>query len=156
MNQQVTNTLTSRTRPEKPRLSRNQSVVQVYLIGALLQYRDRYTIMSDPPLLLNNNLFTPHLCIYPLLTIEWWQDVSYITNSPLMVVEILSPNQTLDDMSKKINQYFEVGVQSCWLIQPMLRTIAVIEPEHEPHVFTTGKVTDPITGIIVSVEGIFR
>ena len=73
-----------------------------------------------------------------------------------MVVEILSPKQTLDELIQKAETYFEAGVQSCWIVQPVLETIVVLLPGGKPLYHIAGDVTDPVTGVTVQVEEVFR
>jgi Uma2 family endonuclease len=47
-----------------------------------------------------------------------------MTDPPLTVVEILSPNQGMEELISKADAYFEAGVKSCWIVQPLLEAIA--------------------------------
>jgi hypothetical protein len=74
---------------------------------------------------------------------------------PLMVIEILSAGQTVEDLIAKADAYFEGGVRSCWIVQPVLETIAVLVPGEKPKIHGTGELTDPATAITVKVEEVF-
>ncbi|MCP4663508.1 MAG: Uma2 family endonuclease, partial [bacterium] len=97
----------------------------------------------------------PDISIYPKLTIDWRHDEIKKTDPPLLVIEILSPKQSLDDVVRKADAYFEGGVQSCWIVQPVLESIAVLLPGEKPKIFSTAELTDPPSGIVVKLEEIF-
>lgn len=140
----------------KPMPSKNHALVQTFLIGALLRYVDQYSIMSELSLDLEPRPLTPDISIYSKLPIDWVHDEIKMSQPPLMVIEILSPRQTMQDLIEKIETYFEAGVQSCWLVQPMLQSIAVFTPDMQVKVYTTGEAVDPATKITVKLEEIFR
>jgi len=54
-----------------------------------------------------------------------FDDVLRMTEMPLLVIEILSPKQTLDELLTKFKAYFTLGIKSCWLVTPSIRAIAV-------------------------------
>jgi hypothetical protein len=47
------------------------------------------------------------------------------------------------------------GVESCWLVQPPLRTITVFTPDMESTTYSSGTVTDPVTEIEVDLKEVF-
>ncbi len=72
-------------------------------------------------------------------------------------MEILSPTQSLTDLLVKARNYFEYGVQSCWLILPELDNVYVFSSPDEYEIFKTGETLhDPKMGIEVEVDKIFE
>lgn len=140
----------------KPMPSTNHAAVQTFLIGAMLPYADRYSVLSELSLELDGRPFVPDLCVYPRLDLDLRHDEVKKTEPPLLVIEILSPTQALDDLTAKTEDYFAAGVKSCWIVQPALHAIAVLHPDAIPEIYTSGDVTDPATGIEVNVDEIFR
>jgi Uma2 family endonuclease len=51
---------------------------------------------------------------------------------PILAVEILSPNDTLDEINDKIDEYLAVGVPLVWIIDPRRRTVTIHRPGQEP------------------------
>ena len=51
----------------------------------------------------------------------------HIEGGPDLIVEILSPSNTRADMEGKLQDYWAIGVQECWLISPEARTIEVLQ-----------------------------
>lgn len=54
---------------------------------------------------------------------------------PTLVVEILSPNDTLEQTHEKIRAYSRAGVPVVWVIDPEDRTVKVYRPGVEPDSF---------------------
>ena len=50
-----------------------------------------------------------------------------IEGGPDLIIEILSPSNTRADMELKLQDYWQVGVQECWLVSPEARSIEVIQ-----------------------------
>jgi Uma2 family endonuclease len=51
---------------------------------------------------------------------------------PILAVEVLSPNDRADRVTRKIMDYLRGGVRLVWLIDPEARTVAVYHPENGP------------------------
>jgi Uma2 family endonuclease len=54
---------------------------------------------------------------------------------PTLAVEILSPNDTLEDVNDKIDAMLAAGVLLVWIIDPRRRTVTVHRPGAEPELF---------------------
>ena len=54
-----------------------------------------------------------------------FDDVLRMTEMPLLVIEILSPQQTLDELLAKFKAYFTLGIKSYWLVTPAIKAITV-------------------------------
>jgi Uma2 family endonuclease len=46
-----------------------------------------------------------------------------IEGVPQLVVEVLSPNDTLDEINEKIDTYLTAGVPLVWIVEPRRRTV---------------------------------
>jgi len=140
---------------EKPMGSKNHAFVQVALILALANYKETFTILSELTLDLKPNPLIPDVCIYPKMSPDWLEDEIKVKAMPLTVIEISSPTQSVYSFSDKMKLYFNDGVQSFWLVEPMLRTIAVFTPDKQSHVYHQGKLVDPVTNITIDLGDIF-
>ena len=67
----------------------------------------------------------------------------------------MSPSQSVNEIILRIETYFEFGIKSVWLVQPLLKQVAVFTPELEPHIFSQGDIIDPILDVKVALEEIF-
>jgi len=63
------------------------------------------------------------------------EDSTLIDGVPTLVVEILSPSDTIEDINEKIDAYLAARVSIIWIIDPHRRTITVHQPECEPELF---------------------
>jgi Uma2 family endonuclease len=59
-------------------------------------------------------------------------DSTQIEVVPILVSEILSPCDTIEDVNEKIDVYLGSGVQQVWIIDPYFRTERVHRPHAEP------------------------
>jgi len=62
-------------------------------------------------------------------------DTSLIDGVPVLVVEILSPSDTQEQVDEKIDGYLEAGVALVWVIDPHDRTVTIYRPSQEPELF---------------------
>lgn len=59
-------------------------------------------------------------------------DSALVVGVPTLVVEILSPSDTIEDINDKIEIYLEAGVSVVWIIDPRRRTVTVHRSVDEP------------------------
>lgn len=140
---------------EKPMPSKLHSLAQKRLIQLLGSFEPPYLVFSELTLRLGERDLTPDLCIYREVEIDFTQDETRMTDPPLVAVEIASPIQGIQDLIDKIRFLLEHGVQSCWLVQPQLRTITVFTEDAEPKTYSEGAVADPVTDITVDLSEVF-
>lgn len=67
----------------------------------------------------------------------------YSERLPGVVVEVLSPNDQLGRMMRRINQFLARGVQLVWLVDPEARTVTVCRAGEIPQVLEE---TETLTG----------
>jgi Uma2 family endonuclease len=51
---------------------------------------------------------------------------------PDLVVEILSKSDTIEEVSDKIDDWLNAGVQMLWIVDPFRRTVTIYQPELDP------------------------
>jgi Uma2 family endonuclease len=59
-------------------------------------------------------------------------DTTLIEGVPVLAVEILSPNDTQEEIEEKIDDYLSAGVPLVWVINPHRRTVQILRPGVEP------------------------
>lgn len=139
----------------KPMPSKAHGYTQSNLIIALAKFRDRYTIFSELTLELDGRELTPDLTVYPKTDVDLVHDEVRVTDPPLLAVEIASPTQNVQDLVQKSEFLLDAGVQSCWLVQPPLRTLTVFPGHMDGTTVSDGTLTDPVLEIDVDVEDVF-
>ncbi|MCB1920549.1 MAG: Uma2 family endonuclease [Candidatus Competibacteraceae bacterium] len=75
---------------------------------------------------------------------------------PLMVVEILSPKQGVNEVTEKIEVYLRAGIKSCWMVIPPVKTIVIFHDINKPVFYSSGTLTDWILNMEIPVEEIFK
>ncbi len=63
------------------------------------------------------------------------EESTLIDGVPTLVVEILSPSDTIEDVNEKIDTYLAAKVALIWIIDPYRRTVTVYKPDSEPMLF---------------------
>lgn len=141
----------------KPLPSKNHGKIQSRIIfGLMTKYQKDYSIISELSLELNEWLSTPDVCLYPNEPLDVMNDEIRMTNPPLCVIEILSPTQTLNDLTDKAIAYFLHGVKSCWLVLPTLSTIYVFSGPSQFEAFVQDEVVkDKILNIELPLTEVF-
>jgi Uma2 family endonuclease len=63
-------------------------------------------------------------------------DTTLIDGVPVLVVEILSPNDTQEQIDEMIDDYLQAGVAVVWVIDPHDRTVLIYRKDMEPELVT--------------------
>ncbi len=122
-----------------------------------LAYQSQYTIITELNLEFASGKARPDLCIFPRLAINWLADEIIVNDVPLTTIEILSPKQNLTDLIDRIYaKHFPAGVKSVWIVSPPLQLITIFLPNQQKINVIEGTLTDPATGIQISIDEVFR
>ena len=143
----------------KPMPSRNHSILEVRISHLIMEkYDDKYDVLTELDLDLTTGTSIPDICIYNNLTFDFEDDdVLKMTEPPLTAIEILSPRQAYDVLTKKIRKmYFPAGVKSAWIVMPSVRTIQLFVPDQPIRYFNIGIFKDPTNGIELDIAAIFK
>ena len=131
----------------KPMPSVNHSRIQLNLGMEFAKQRE-FSVYPELDIQLNGRDFAPDLCVYPHEPFRQFDDIIRRMDAPVLIVEILSVRQGAGDVYEKIKWYLAEGVQSCWLISPILDTLTIYTPDgRRQNHQATGIITDPATGI---------
>ena len=71
----------------------------------------------------------------PEVTVRQTDETSLVDGVPTFAVEILSPNDTVEDIKEKIDTYLAANVPLVWIINPYHKTVTVHSPGAEPVLF---------------------
>jgi len=63
------------------------------------------------------------------------EETTLVDGLPSLIVEILSPNDTVEEINEKIDSYRAAGVPHVWVIDPYQRTLVVHRPNELPALF---------------------
>ncbi|MCU0391509.1 MAG: Uma2 family endonuclease [Thermoflexibacter sp.] len=137
--------------------SKNHAIIKGKLTTYFsVHYQNEYLTLPQLSLELSNQKVTPDISIFPQMEYNWLQDEIRLTTPPIIAIEILSPKQSLDDLTDKISIYLSAGVKSYWVIIPTFRALHIIYGNNQTAAFLSGKVKDPATNIEIDLDVIFR
>src|SRR5438874_13153560 len=128
----------------KPMPSLNHGAIQANLGGELQRNRD-FRVVSELTLDIGGKSYTPDLSIYPRIPLDLRHDVSRCPYPPLLVVEIFSPQQAIQEVMDKVDVYFGFGVKSCWIVSPSMHSIQILSADGRETILHSGTATDPVT-----------
>ena len=127
---------------------------QARLIGQFLK-SDTHDVLSELNLDLEGYRCVPDLCVYRKEDESAIRHLTWVTLPPQIAVEIISPSQTIDEMTAKIEQLLAHGVPSVWFVLPFARVITVYQRSAPLISCAAGILADPVTGVKVNVDEVF-
>lgn len=142
----------------KPMPSKNHSIVQGNIYFELRsKYENQYKAVPEISIVIAGKERVPDIGIFKKLAYTPGNDDIRVSETPIGVVEILSPTQALGDLVTKSVKYFEEGVQSYWLVLPDLKTIFVFSQPEEYEVYSKSQqLVDNILNIKLELADIFK
>lgn len=138
----------------KPMPGTEHARCQARLIGQFLK-SDSHDVLSELNLDLEGYRCVPDLCVYPKQDESAIRNLAWVTLAPQIAVEIISPSQTIDEMTAKIEQLLAHGVPSVWFVLPFARVITIYQKSAPLISCTAGILADPVTGVKVNVDEVF-
>jgi Uma2 family endonuclease len=96
--------------------------------------------------------------ISPEVVAQQTRATTLIDGVPVLAVEILSPNDTSEDINEKIDLYLQAGIALVWIVDPHRRTVQIFRPDAGPELVNIdGQLTaEPLLpGFRVAVKDIF-
>jgi Uma2 family endonuclease len=64
------------------------------------------------------------------------EDTKILEGVPTLVVEILSPNDTVEEIDEMISTYLDAGVPLVWIVRPRERTVLAYRQNAQPQLYT--------------------
>ena len=142
----------------KPMPSLNHGRVQANLIVALAtRYKGKYAVFSELSLSLSTWPSVPDLSLYAYSPLDLHSDVVAMTEPPLCTVEIISPSQSLNELTDKARSYFAHGVKSCWIVLLPLGNIYVFSAPDDYQIFRAHETLhDTVLDISIPLSEVFE
>jgi Uma2 family endonuclease len=101
----------------------------------------------------------PDICLYPEEDNLYFSDFDElkVKQMPLLAIEVLSPRQGVNDIIAKFHAYFALGVKSCWLVMPVIKSITIYSQPGQPKTFdiNDSEVIDKVMDIHLPTQKIF-
>ncbi|WP_020604252.1 Uma2 family endonuclease [Spirosoma spitsbergense] len=138
-------------------MSLNHSRIINRVSVALSRYDDNYDVFPELELELSTGKCKPDVAVYKNLPVDWFNDIMYFNQPPIIAIEVLSPKQAVTDLTDKaLNLYFPAGVQVVWIIIPTLRILQALLPDSSTQTWSSGLMTDPVTGMELDLGYLFK
>jgi Uma2 family endonuclease len=59
-------------------------------------------------------------------------DTTMIEGPPLLIAEVLSPNDTQEEIAERVTEYLDCGVPVVWVVNPFFRTVTIHRANASP------------------------
>lgn len=140
----------------KPMPNLTHGAIQANLIIQIaFATNSQYRIASEVALATLPDGTTPDIVVYPQRALNFVNETAKQTAPPLLTVEIQSPSQSNDFMIDKASQYFAFGVQSCWIVFPALKGVAVYSDPEQYAFFHDAQLIDAKLQIEIDLKKVF-
>jgi Uma2 family endonuclease len=115
------------------------SVNVSYVLSGYIRRQRKGFLSSDAGVIVEHNpdsVKGPDLAYYGIS--PRYDDVTpkYAETLPTLVVEIISPNDRMSDLHKRITHFHRLGIRLIWVIDPEDRTVMVFRPGEFTEVLT--------------------
>jgi Uma2 family endonuclease len=70
-------------------------------------------------------------------------DEGFLPLAPDLAVEVVSPSNTVNEMSRKVREYLDAGSAMVWVVEPVRRQVTVYTPDNMARIHRDG---DTLTG----------
>jgi Uma2 family endonuclease len=99
----------------------------------------------------------PDISIYPNTVKRQRRDIIKMPQMPLLAIEVISPEQGIEEILAKFDAYFALGIKSCWLVEPAVDVIHVYpQPDqHRTFDMQDKEIIDEILDIRLPIQKIF-
>lgn len=91
----------------------------------------RLRLRRDPDTIVGPDL----LYLNPEQTGRSLTNPTFVDEPPTLVIEILSPSDTIEDIAEKTRDYLAAGVPLVWVVSPFDLTVTVHRPDGPPMMF---------------------
>jgi len=141
----------------KPMPTWNHAILQQrILLEIIVRYPKKFTVLPELNLSVLGEKLVPDLAVFTGSLGFLAHDQNIVSEMPLLVVEILSPSQSVTELIFKAERYLKAGVTSYWLVVPELINIAVSSESGVYQTFNRQDILrDPATGIELALAPLF-
>jgi Uma2 family endonuclease len=150
---------------ELPVPTRRHGIICMNVARALDSYvqgrRKGYLTINDAGVILGRNPDTvrgPHVAVYDDDPSDE-SESGYSDVAPVLAVEVLSPSDPADYITRKLTDYLQHGVQIVWILDPERQSVTVYRPEKTPQLLQGSQKLvgeDVLPGFAYRVSDFFR
>src|ERR1700730_18197386 len=99
---------------------RDHAIAQTLIAGFLLQFRKALgaLVVVEQRVQISKTRFrVPDVCV----VLPGGPDEQIVTTAPFLCVEVVSPDDRIGRMRKKVRDYLSIGVRYVWVVDPYAR-----------------------------------
>ena len=126
------------------------SRVQALLAGWFIQHEQLWNIQTATEW--RTQVSTTRVRIPDVVVVRSGSQPDVLIDAPLLVVEVLSPDDSYSDTQQRAQDYVRMGVQTIWIIDPESRTARICTGANWTE---TSRLEVPGTPIFVDTETLF-
>ena len=130
-----------------------QALIMAILIGVARQYKVRMEMAFRPSP--EHEVWVADVGMVSAVRAAATGFDDYLAGAPELVVEVLSPNNTVDEINAKMNVCMANGCLSFWVIDPKFRQVSVTEGDLTRHYRGSASISCPLLDGDVSVADIW-
>lgn len=141
----------------KPMPTWNHALLQKRILVKIeSRYEGQFSVFPELNLSVLGEKLVPDLAVFEGVRGILSHDLNVVSEMPVLVVEILSPSQSVTELTAKAERYLQAGVTSYWLVVPELMNIAISSELGVYQTFNkTDTLRDPTTGIELELAPLF-
>lgn len=136
------------------------SLIEARIVRLLLAHLDsRYLIIPELGYrpLPEHEFAVADVAVVTPEQVERSQDSRWFQGAPLLIIEVLSPSNTAQEMNDKRRTAFAGGCQEFWEVDPKGRTVEVSRPDHTARCYSEGEMirSDVMGTALIEVSAIY-
>jgi Uma2 family endonuclease len=123
-------------------------------LGQVASEAAGFVLARDPDILLSPDVSFVAIDRLPPAA----ERTGFLRLAPDLVVEVMSPNDTVSEVAEKVSIYLQAGVRLVWVVLPKQRLVHVYANEHEIKILHVGDTLDGgdvLPGFSLAVADIF-
>lgn len=153
-------------------LERNMSALACFVAGQLLEYLQAFVRSTRRGIVFPDG--TTYRC-FPHdpnrvrkpdgsfiraenYSVESLQEDGHITTVPDLVIEVVSPNDTIYELHERIRDFLKAGTDTAWVLNPLRQTVEIHRRQAQGTILSSGDDLPgegPLTGFRVPVAQLF-
>jgi Uma2 family endonuclease len=123
-------------------------------LGAVLSAETGFTVARDPDTVLAPDIAFVRADRRP----QGRERRRFAALAPDLVVEVISPSETADEVVAKVMTYLRVGVPLVWVVHPAQKAVTVYTPDRVGRILSSGDALDGgdvLPGFSLPVDEVF-
>ncbi len=87
----------------------------------------------------NQQVRAPDVCFISNTDLEGENTGKYVKKAPTLAVEIISQNDTYDEVDGKASEFLRAGCKAVWIVNPRRKNVTVLTPDDGETLYKIGQ-----------------